>query len=127
MGLVSLILAMAFNSCNTIWSGEEDCPQGLNLRFVYDYNMEYADAFNSQVHCVSVLVFDENGNYVTLDHPDSSLMDVIGSVTCRGRLGEDGSFLLDGRTPVTPGQTIAVHTEQVSFVLTVVQITAAVK
>ena len=65
MGLASLILAMVFNSCNTIWSGEEDCPQGLNLRFVYDYNMEYADAFNSQVHCVSVLVFDENGNYVT--------------------------------------------------------------
>jgi hypothetical protein len=79
------------------------------------------------VRAAQVTVQDENGNYVTLDHPDSSLIDVVGSVTCRGRLSEDGSFLLDGRTPITPGQTISVHTEQVSFVLTVVRITSAVK
>lgn len=65
LGLFCLSLGMILNSCSTIWIGEEYCPHGVRLRFVYDYNMEYADAFNSQVHCVSILVFDESGNYVT--------------------------------------------------------------
>ena len=32
----------------------------LWLEFVFDYNMEYADAFNPQVKSVDVLVFDSD-------------------------------------------------------------------
>lgn len=64
MGLMSLILMMGL-SCSTIFTSQEDCPRGVALRFIYDYNMEYANAFHSKVHCVSVYVFDEAGNHVT--------------------------------------------------------------
>jgi hypothetical protein len=37
-------------------------------------------------------------------------------------VNENGTFLLDGRTPITPGQKIAVYTEQTSFTLTVVSL-----
>lgn len=65
MGLLSLILAMGLISCSTIWDEHVKCPTGIRLRFVYDRNMEFANAFHSKVHCVSVLVFDSEGNYVT--------------------------------------------------------------
>lgn len=61
---MSLILMMGL-SCSTIFTSQEDCPRGVALRFIYDYNMEYANAFHSKVHCVSVYVFDEAGNHVT--------------------------------------------------------------
>lgn len=60
---MSLILAVGL-SCSTIFTNQEDCPRGVSLRFIYDYNMEYANAFHSKVHCVSVYVFDEAGNHV---------------------------------------------------------------
>lgn len=65
LGLLCLSLVMGFNSCSMVWMDQEDCPQGLSLQFVYDYNMEYTDAFNTKVHCVSVLLFDAEGNYIT--------------------------------------------------------------
>ena len=61
---MSLILMMGI-SCSTVFTNQEDCPRGISLRFIYDYNMEYANAFTSKVHCVSVYVFDEVGNHVT--------------------------------------------------------------
>ncbi|MHC0039811.1 FimB/Mfa2 family fimbrial subunit, partial [Pseudoneobacillus sp. C159] len=43
----------------------DPCPQGLRLRFVYDYNMEFANAFPTQVECLTVLFYDSDGKYVT--------------------------------------------------------------
>lgn len=43
----------------------EPCPKGVNLRFVYDYNMEYANAFPSKVDCLTLYIYDTDGNYVT--------------------------------------------------------------
>lgn len=60
---MSLILAVGL-SCSTIFTNQEDCPSGVSLKFIYDYNMEYANAFHTKVHCVSVYVFDETGNHV---------------------------------------------------------------
>lgn len=37
---------------------------GVSLRFVYDYNMEYADAFPKQVDCLTLLIYDDNDRYV---------------------------------------------------------------
>lgn len=62
------LLAAAFGclSCeDSIFTDQSDCLRGLSLRFVYDYNMEYANAFPKKVDCLSLYVFDEAGNYVT--------------------------------------------------------------
>ena len=54
--IVASMLCMA--SCESI---REDLPRcELWLEFVFDYNMEYADAFNPQVKSVDVLVFDSD-------------------------------------------------------------------
>ncbi len=56
---------LSFSSCDRLHEDLQPCPQGVRLRFVYDYNMEFANAFPSQVDCLTVLFYDSNGNYVT--------------------------------------------------------------
>ncbi len=51
-------------SCEKIYEDLDPCPQGLRIRFVYDYNMEFANAFMSQVDCLSVYFFDEEGRWI---------------------------------------------------------------
>ena len=41
-----------------------DCPTGLYVRFVYDYNTQRADMFKDHVGYVTVYVYDESGNKV---------------------------------------------------------------
>lgn len=52
------------SSCESIYDDLDPCPQGVRLRFIYDYNMEFANAFPSQVDCLTVLFYDEDGRYV---------------------------------------------------------------
>lgn len=60
-----LIFALAATACEPIFDNPEDCSGGLRLRFVYDYHMMYgANAFPEYVDCVTVYVFDKEGNYV---------------------------------------------------------------
>lgn len=51
-------------SCDTFDEDLDPCPQGIELRFIYDYNMEYANAFPSQVDCLTVLVYNSAGKLV---------------------------------------------------------------
>lgn len=61
-----LLAAVMLCACEDgIFTDQSDCPRGLGLRFVYDYNMEYADAFSSQVDCITLFVFDDEGRYIT--------------------------------------------------------------
>ena len=58
--------AIVMPSCDSlIYDDLDPCPQGARLRFVYDYNMEFANAFPSQVDCLTLLVYDKDGKYVT--------------------------------------------------------------
>lgn len=59
------VTAPALTSCDAFDEKLDPCPEGLELRFVYDYNMEFANAFPSQVSCLTVLVYDSQGRYVT--------------------------------------------------------------
>lgn len=45
---------------------EDEVPCAFDLRFVYDYNMEYADAFPAQIDDVTLYVFDENGLFIAM-------------------------------------------------------------
>lgn len=52
-------------SCDSfIYDDLDPCPQGVKLRFIYDMNMEFANAFPSQVDCLTLLVYDSDGNYL---------------------------------------------------------------
>lgn len=55
---------LAISSCERIYEDIEPCPHGVSLRFVYDYNMEYANAFHRSVDCLTLYIYDEWGNYV---------------------------------------------------------------
>jgi len=60
--MVAGLAAFLLSSCSLVYTDQEDCDFGLHLRFKYDYNMSFGDAFASQVSRVSVYVFDEDGN-----------------------------------------------------------------
>ena len=57
-----LLLLLVLFSCT---SNDETLPEcRLYVRFRYDYNMEFSDAFASQVNRVDVFVFDKDGTFV---------------------------------------------------------------
>ncbi len=62
---ILLAFLIPFASCGRLHEEMQECPTGARLRFVYDYNMEFANAFPSQCHCLTLLVFDGEGHYVT--------------------------------------------------------------
>lgn len=65
MALAVLLAAtLPFGSCDRLHEDLQPCPQGVRLRFVYDYNMEFANAFPSQVDCLTLLIYDKDGKYV---------------------------------------------------------------
>ena len=60
------IFALGALSCETIYDDQDDCLRGISLRFVYDYHMmRGANAFPEYVDCITVYVFDKEGNFVT--------------------------------------------------------------
>lgn len=62
---IAAVSAIAgLSSCNAIYEDLDECPQGLRLRFIYDCNMEFANAFPSQVDCLTLLIYDEEDRYV---------------------------------------------------------------
>ena len=64
--LLAAFVAFASSSCNTVYDDDlQPCPTGVSLHFVYDYNMEYANAFPAKVDCVTLYVFDGEGKHVT--------------------------------------------------------------
>lgn len=66
LGAIAFIApaVVGLSSCDSvIYDDLEACPEGVRLRFVYDYNMEFANAFPSQVHCLTVMVYNEDGSF----------------------------------------------------------------
>ena len=59
-----VLMAVTLSSCERIYEDLDPCPHGVSLRFVYDYNMEYANAFPKKVDCLTLLIYDDKGNYV---------------------------------------------------------------
>ena len=54
--------ALATSSCQDgfIFEGEGDCGTYYRIRFRYDYNIKFADAFAAEVNSIALYVFDEN-------------------------------------------------------------------
>lgn len=63
--ITAAVQMIAFTACDSlVYDDLEACPEGLRLRFVYDYNMEFANAFYSQVDCLTLLIYDKDGKYI---------------------------------------------------------------
>ncbi len=58
---ILLLTGMAASSCSMVEEDRSDCPTGLFIRFVYDYNTMRADMFKDHVGHVQVYIFDEKG------------------------------------------------------------------
>lgn len=63
---VTFITAMTgLSGCTAIMDDEpEPCPSGLEVRFIYDYNLERANAFPAQVECLVLHIYDSEGKFV---------------------------------------------------------------
>ena len=66
--MAALIAGFVFTSCSTIFDYEGDCSYPYHVKFKYDRNMLYADAFRGNVSYVSLYAFDaETGLLVYTD------------------------------------------------------------
>lgn len=66
--LLTMILATGLTGCNDniIYDDQSECYSGVKVKFIYDYHLEPgANAFPANVDCVTVFVFDTDGNYIT--------------------------------------------------------------
>lgn len=63
--LTAFAIVLTGFSCESIYDDQSECPRGVSIRYRYDYNMLYADAFASHVDCITCYVFDADGNYIT--------------------------------------------------------------
>lgn len=62
---VICLAALVTGGCSSvIYDDLDECPSGLQLRFVFNYNLLKADAFASQVKSVNVWAFDNTGAFV---------------------------------------------------------------
>lgn len=58
-------LVLALSSChNPVFDDEGDCEVTYNIRFVYDMNLKWANAFPSEVTSINLYAFNEEGIFV---------------------------------------------------------------
>ena len=66
-----VLCTMALSSCDdSFFNGEGDCDPHYRVKFRYDYNMKYADAFAHEVNTVTLYLLDAKGNIV-YEHTES--------------------------------------------------------
>ena len=59
------VLGMTMVSCSNILDEEMvDCSIEYRVKFKYDHNMKFADAFANEVRSVTLYAFDQDGNFV---------------------------------------------------------------
>ena len=63
-GIVAVVAALALSSCNWMTEDLSDCPTGLYVNFVYDYNIQRADMFKDHVGGLTLYVYDESDRLV---------------------------------------------------------------
>ena len=61
---VAVVAALALSSCSMMTEDLTDCPTGLYVNFVYDYNIQRADMFKDHVGCLTLYVYDESDRLV---------------------------------------------------------------
>lgn len=113
--LAALIIAsVTLNSCSNsfIYDDEGDCDPHYRVRFRYDWNLKYADAFNSEVDHVCLNVIDTNGKIVyTHRESGQALKDEAFEVNLDGKIAP-GNYRLQawcGKGVEEGNSTFIVH------------------
>ncbi|MCC8071647.1 MAG: FimB/Mfa2 family fimbrial subunit, partial [Bacteroidales bacterium] len=71
------LLALLLSSCNgMIYDHEGDCS--YKVRFKYDYNLKWADAFPAEVTGVTLYILDSNGSIVKQIHEQGDALKADG-------------------------------------------------
>lgn len=60
----ALFLILSTGCNNQVYDDLDPCQANYHLKFRYDYNMKYADAFPAEVNSVAVWAFDSEGKLV---------------------------------------------------------------
>ena len=68
LGLLATVVALMFSSCDSaIYDYEGDCSVNYQVKFRYDMNMKFADAFPNAVKSVKLFAFDQSGTLVAIE------------------------------------------------------------
>ena len=75
-GALLLLGGLSLSSCDSLVFDEaDDCVQGVAIRFIYDYHMERgANSFPANVDCVSLFIFDKDGNFIDHKYETSEVL-----------------------------------------------------
>ena len=92
-GFVAVLAALALSSCDMMTEDLSDCPTGLYVSFVYDYNIQRADMFKDHVGGLTLYVYDESDRLVA-----SKTMG-------EGQLSKYGSYLHFSEDELAPGHS----------------------
>ena len=57
-----------------IYDGEGDCSVNYRVKFCYDYNMKFADAFAHEVNVVTLYLLDVDGSVSTISGGSFSII-----------------------------------------------------
>ena len=76
--LKMIVVAALFTGCDMMKEDRDDCPIGLYVNFVYDYNIHRADMFKDHVGSVTLYVFDESDKLVAQRTVSGSELSVYG-------------------------------------------------
>lgn len=69
--LLMLYTCISLNSCSTVFSDYDDCEMDFQIRFKYDMNMKFADAFANSVSYVALYVYDAQTGKLVLKQEES--------------------------------------------------------
>lgn len=65
---MAVVLGVMGVSCSAIYEKTDDCPSGVKVRFIYDHNIKWANAFPNEVGAVRLYIFDSTGVLINSYH-----------------------------------------------------------
>ena len=77
--LIAVAVVGAISSCDMMTEDLNDCPTGLYVNFVYDYNIQQADMFKDHVGGLTLYVYDESDRLVATKTMGESQLSKYGS------------------------------------------------
>jgi hypothetical protein len=76
---------LLLSGCSALDTDIEDCSATYQVRFRYDMNMKYADAFEHEVRAVTLYVIAPDGTIVAQEQADADQLDATdGTITLHG-------------------------------------------
>lgn len=108
---------LTLSSCAMMTQEEPDCNPYYKVRFIFERNLLFHDAFSSQVEDIDLYVFDEEGQLVWQGHEEGEALATVGYMMDlplppgkyeliawghKKQAGAKGFLLAGGDTPLSP-------------------------